>query len=55
MTVNDIVRIVSNRLEALRSQRVLAAHVGDLEQVARLDADIAQTQVTLDQVRALES
>ena len=53
MNLTDIIRIVSNRLDALRAQRVLAVHVGDLEQVTRLDADIAQTQTTLDQLRTL--
>ncbi len=53
MNLTDIIRIVSNRLDALTAQRVLAVRVGDLEQVTRLDADIAQTQTTLDQLRTL--
>ena len=53
MNVADIIRIVSNRLDALRSQRTLAISIGDLEQVATIDSQITETQTTLDQLRTL--
>jgi hypothetical protein len=53
MSVEDLIRLMEARLAALNSARGSAAAVGDVAQVTRLDADIAQTQTTLDQLRTL--
>jgi len=53
MSVEDLIRLMEARLAALNSARASAAQVGDLNEVTRLDADIATTQITLDQLRTL--
>jgi hypothetical protein len=53
MTLQEIVNIVGNRIAALRNQRAVAVLVGDLNQVNAIDAEIAQTQMTLDQLLTL--
>ena len=53
MKIEDVKQIISNRLSYLRSQRVQAVAVGDLEQVAILDVQILETQLTLDQLLTL--
>jgi hypothetical protein len=53
MTLQEIVNIVGNRIAALRNQRAVAVLAGDLIQVNAIDAEIAQTQMTLDQLLSL--
>lgn len=53
MSIEDLIKLMEARLAALNSARASAAAVGDLNEVMRLDADIAQTQTTLDQLRTL--
>lgn len=54
MNLVDLITIMTNRLTALNNNRVLAVSVGDLEQVNKLDIEIATTQQTLDQLRSLD-
>ena len=53
MSISELIRLMEARLAALNSARASAAAVGDLEQITRIDADVAQTQLTLDQLRTL--
>ncbi len=53
MTLADLIQLVSYKLAALNSARASAVAVGDLNQVVSLDAQISQTQITLDQLRSL--
>lgn len=53
MSIEDLIRLMSARLAALNAARASAASVGDLAEVTRLDADVVQTQITLDQLRTL--
>jgi hypothetical protein len=47
MTIAQIIEILGNRLRQLQAQRAVAFQLGDLSQVAAMDADIAQTSATL--------
>ena len=53
MSISELIRLMEARLTALNSARASAATVGDIEQIQRIDADVAQTQLTLDQLRTL--
>ena len=53
MSIEELIRLMEARLAALNSARASAAAVGDIEQIQRIDADVAQTQLTLDQLRTL--
>lgn len=54
MTIDEISKIVSNRLQFLKAQRTQAVAAGELEQVTKLDAQIAETQETLNKLLTLE-
>ena len=53
MTLAELIQLVSYKLAALNSARASAASVGDMNQVVSLDSQIAQTQLTLDQLKTL--
>jgi hypothetical protein len=53
MALDEVILIVGNRLQALQAQRTLAVAAGELARVAALDADIAETTTTLNQLRTL--
>jgi hypothetical protein len=54
MSISELIQLVSYKLSALNSARASAVSVGDLSQVVALDSQIAQTQLTLDQLKTLE-
>jgi hypothetical protein len=53
MTLAELIQLVSYKLSALNSARASAVAVGDLNQVVNIDAQISQTQITLDQLRSI--
>lgn len=53
MSLAELIQLVQNKLSALNSARASAASVGDINQVILLDAQIAETQLTLDQLKTL--
>jgi hypothetical protein len=53
MTLAELIQLVSYKLSALNSARASAVSIGDLSQVVALDAQISQTQLTLDQLKTL--
>lgn len=54
MQVNEILSILQNRLIALTESRVQAVNSGNLELVITLDTNIAQTQLTISQLEAVQ-
>ena len=53
MSISELIQLVSYKLSALNSAHASAVSVGDLSQVVALDSQIAQTQLTLDQLKTL--
>ncbi len=53
MSIAELIQLVSYKLTALNSARASAVSVGDLNQIVTLDSQIAETQLTLDQLRTL--
>lgn len=53
MTVSDLIRLMTNKLATLNGQKTTASVHGDVEQVIALEAQIAETQATLDQLKSL--
>jgi hypothetical protein len=53
MNIEFLIRILTNRLTRLRDSRILAEADGDLERLINLDADISETENTLNTLRAL--
>lgn len=53
MTVAELIKLVSNRLAALNGAHATATALGDVVQLERLEAEITETQVTLDALRTL--
>ena len=53
MSLAELIQLVQNKLAALNSARATAAGVGDIPQVVLIDAQISETQITLDQLKTL--
>jgi hypothetical protein len=53
MTIEDLIQMVSRRLAYLSQLRTSASNLGDAVQVASLDAQIAETEATLSQLKTL--
>lgn len=52
MQIAEIVQIIENRLATLSNGRAQSVAVGDLAAVIVLDAQIEETKLTLEQLRA---
>jgi hypothetical protein len=53
MTIQDLIRLLANRVATLNVDKATAESRGDLERVTTLDAEIAETEVTLSALRAI--
>jgi hypothetical protein len=53
MTILQLIALVSNRLAALNNSRSTAVALGEIERIEVLDAEIEQTQNTLDALKTL--
>jgi hypothetical protein len=53
MTIPDIIAMLRRRLAYLGQLRTSAAAIGDVDQVDRIDAELAETQATLNQLGSL--
>ena len=53
MTIPQLITLASNRLAALNTSRANAVALGDIERIDALDAEIAETQNTLDALHTL--
>jgi hypothetical protein len=53
MTITQLIALASNRLAMLNNARATAVALGHIDRLYVLDADIAETQTTLNQLRSL--
>jgi hypothetical protein len=53
MTIDELVVLAQSRLSTLNTQRADAVTRGDVAALARLDAEIAETEHTLAQLQTL--
>lgn len=53
MTIVELITLASNRLAALNGAHATAVALGDVERMAALEAEIAETQSTLDALHTL--
>ena len=53
MNISQLLTLASNRLAALNTARATAVAVGDISRLDTLDADIAETQATIDKLNTL--
>jgi hypothetical protein len=53
MNINDLKSLAQNRIWYLGVQRETAVNKGDADEVTRLEADIAETQATLNELNQL--
>lgn len=53
MTIAQLIIIASNRLTALNTARATAVSLGEIERMNMLDAEIVETQNTLDALKTL--
>lgn len=54
MTIEDLIEMLTKRVAWLQMQSNAAANLGDLNQVINLNAEVAQTQTTLQALRSLQ-
>lgn len=52
MTLYELAKILENKLVALNNLRLHAEKTGDAAEMVRLDAEIAETHITLDKLRS---
>ena len=53
MTISELISMCERRLMHLQSVRGSAIALGDIQQADRIDADLAETQMTLNQLQTL--
>jgi hypothetical protein len=53
MTISELITLASNRLTTLNGQHATAVALGDVQRMAALEAEIVETQSTLDALRSL--
>ena len=53
MNIPQLLSLACNRLAALNSARATALALGDIARLDALDADIAETQATIDKLNTL--
>jgi hypothetical protein len=52
MELNDILQILTNKLNTLNERRAVAYHAGDLEQIAWLDNEISKLSETIKKIQS---
>lgn len=55
MTIDLIIQLLQNKLKSLANERDVAHTYGDLETLQRVEADILETQGTLEKIGTLNS
>lgn len=53
MTVQKLIQMAERRIVYLEQTKINAEAIGDADAVARIDAEVAETQATLAQLRTL--
>lgn len=51
MTIDELITIIANRIATLNNMRATSVVSGDIGSVDKIDAEIAETQRTLDQLK----
>ena len=51
MNITFIIKVLENRLQSLNTIRSAAFTSGDLEKIVQLDAEITETEMTLNELR----
>jgi hypothetical protein len=54
MTIPDLIRLLQNQIATLNGLMATAEAQGDVARVVALDAQILQTQATLEQLKTVE-
>lgn len=55
MNLEELINIARNRLNYLAQQRATAERIGDMAQIAIIDADASQTQATLNELLSIQT
>jgi hypothetical protein len=55
MNIAELIDIARSRLLYLAQQRETAVRIGDMTQIAIIDADVSQTQTTLNELLSLQA
>ena len=53
MTIPQLITLAANRLAALNNARATAVILGEISRLGGIDADLDETQTTLDALRSL--
>jgi hypothetical protein len=53
MTVDQLIVMAQRRIAHLNEARIASERIGDVDAVARIDSDIAETQATLTKLQTL--
>lgn len=53
MTVEQLIILTERRISTLTAQRTHAENIGDVDAIIRADTELAEAQVTLDQLQTL--
>lgn len=53
MTIQQLIQLATRRIAHLNQARIAAERIGDADSIARYDAEIEQTQETLNQLLTL--
>ena len=54
MTIELLIKVLTNKLNRLRNLRVQAEALGELESIISIELEIAETTTTLQQLQTLE-
>ena len=53
MTIDELIKLLSNQISALNNARTTALVLGEVDQVAQIDVKVIETQATLNSLKAL--
>jgi len=53
MTISELIKLAQSRLSYLNNQRGDASSRGDVEEIVKIDGDIAETQDTINKLQSL--
>lgn len=53
MKIAELITLAENKLSALNNEMSYAIQVGEVDEIARIEAQVTETQQTLDQLRSV--
>lgn len=53
MKITELITLAENKLAALNNQMSYAVEVGEIDEIARIEGQVTETQTTLDQLRSV--